>query len=58
MLLKLGITKLCIQVHSPPPSSIHLHPAHFNRHLASSTSGQLIWASTQLPATPSTLFKP
>ena len=33
------------------PSSIHLHPAHFNLHLATSTSPQLIWVSTQLSKT-------
>ena len=30
MLLKLGITEPCTQLHSFPPSSIHLHSAHFN----------------------------
>ena len=38
-------------MHPPPPSSIHLHPAHFNLHPAPSTS-------TQLSATPSTIFEP
>ena len=40
------------------PSSIHLYPGHSNLHLAPSTSTQLIWASTQLSATPSTLLEP
>ena len=41
----------------PPPSFIHLHPAYFNLHLAPLTSTQLISASTQVSATPSTIFK-
>ena len=45
-------------VNPPPPSSIHLHPAHFNLYLAPSISTQLISASTQLSATPSTIFQP
>ena len=31
---KRGITKPCTQLHPPPPSSIHLHPTHFNLHWA------------------------
>ena len=38
------------------PISIHLHPAHSNVHPAPPT--QLIWACTQLSATPSTLLEP
>ena len=34
------------------PSSIHLHPAHFDLHPSPSTSTQLILDSTQLSATP------
>ena len=48
-------------MHPEPSTSTQLHrspPAHFNLNLASSTSSQLIWASTQLPATPPTLFEP
>ena len=46
--LIMGITKPCT----------HLHPAHFNLHPAPPTSTQLILASTQLSATPSTIFEP
>ena len=46
------------QLHPPPPSSIHLHLAHFNLHPAPSTSTQLISASTQPSATLSTIFEP
>ena len=66
--LKVRITKPCThlhpapststQLHPPPPSSIHIHPAHFNLHRAPSTSTQLISVSTQLSATPSTIFEP
>ena len=45
-----------IHLHLAPSSSIHLHPAHFNLHPAPSTSTQLISVSTQLSATPSTIF--
>ena len=38
-------------MHPPPPSSIHLNPAHFNLHPAPSTSTQLISASTKLSPT-------
>ena len=41
LVLKEDITKLCTQLHPPPPSST-----------------QLISASTQLSATPSTIFEP
>ena len=41
----------------PPPSSIHLHPAHFNLHPALSTSTRFISFSTQLSARPSTIFE-
>ena len=44
------------QLHPPPPSSIRLHPAHFNLHRATPTSTQLISTSTQLSATPSTIL--
>ena len=54
----LGITKPCSHLHPVPPSSIHLHPAHFNLHPASSTPTQFISASTQLSSTPSTIFEP
>ena len=40
--------KWCTHLHPPPPSSTHLHPAHFNLHPAPSNSTQLISASTQL----------
>ena len=59
----LGITKPCthlhpsIHLHPAPPSSIHLHPAHFNLHSAPSTSNQFISASAQLYATLSTIFE-
>ena len=65
-LYHLGITKPCThlhpapststQLHPTPPSSIHFYPAHFNLHPAPSTSTQLISVSTQLSATPSTIF--
>ena len=45
-------------MHPPPPSSIHLHPAHFNLHPTPSIPTQLISTSTQLSATPSTLLEP
>ena len=45
-------------MHPPPPSSVHLHPAHFNRFPAPSTSTQLISASIQLSPTPSTILEP
>ena len=48
---ELGITKPYTQLHPAPPSFIHLHPAP-------STSAHLISASTQLSATPSTIFEP
>ena len=44
----MGITKL----------STHLHPAHFNPHPTPPTSSRLISTSTQLSATPSTIFEP
>ena len=53
----MGITKLGTHLHLAPSSSIHLHSDHFNLHPASSTSTQLILASTQLSATRSTLFE-
>ena len=58
--LMTGIAKRCThtQLHPPLPSSIHLHPAHFNLHPAPFTSTQFISASTQLSATPSTIFEP
>ena len=43
-------------MHPPSPSSIHLHPGHFNLHPAPSTSIQLISVYTQLFATPSTIL--
>ena len=46
------------QFHQPPPSSIHLQPAHFNLHPPPSTSTELISASTQISTTPSTIFEP
>ena len=45
-------------MHPPPPSSIHLPPAHFNIHPSPPTSSQLISASAQLSATPSPIFEP
>ena len=42
----------------PPSSSIYIHPAHFSLDSASSISIQLISASTQFFATPSTLLEP
>ena len=42
----------------PPPSSIYLHPAHFNLHPAPSTSTQLISTSTQLHLPPPSSFQP
>ena len=45
-------------MHPAPPSSIHLHSAHFNLHSAPSTSTEFISASTQVSATPSIIFKP
>ena len=45
-------------MHPAPPSSIHLHPAHFNLHPTPSTSTQLILASIQPSATSSTIFEP
>ena len=47
-----------VHLHPAPPSSIHLHRAHFNLDPAPSTSTQLISASTQLSATPPSIFEP
>ena len=47
-IFKMGITETCI----------HLHPAQFNLHPTPSASSQLISVSTQLSATPSTVFEP
>ena len=44
-------------MHPPPPSSIHLHPAHFNIYPAPSTSTQLISTSTQLHPPPPSSFQ-
>ena len=48
---KVRITKPCTQLHQAPSTSTQLHPVP-------SASTQLIWASTQLSATPSTIFEP
>ena len=48
--LDLGITKPCTHLHQAPSTSTQLHPAP-------STSTQLISTSTQLSATPSTIFE-
>ena len=60
-----------LTVYPHPPRSIHVHPAtststqfypspavHFNLYPAPFTSTQLISVSTQLSATPSTIFEP
>ena len=48
----------CFLLHPDSPSSIHLHLNHFTLHQAPSTTIQLISASNQLSATPSTLLEP
>ena len=41
--LLLGITKPCTQLQPAPPSSIHLHPAHFSLHPAVCNALNNIW---------------
>ena len=49
--LKVRITKPCTHLHQDSSTFTQFHPDP-------STSTQLIWASTQLSATPSTMFEP
>ena len=54
---KVVITKPCTCLHPAPPSSVHLHPAHFKLYPPPTTSTQLISASIQLSTLPSTLLE-